>query len=74
MTDSYFPIREYTCKLLEAVDEGIIDAKAALEAALVYMSESSVKDMCEVNCFFEYEEDDGQPDEAQEWADYDSDC
>lgn len=56
--------REYTCKLLDAVDEGLIDPKAALASALSYMSEADVKDMCMVNEFFteEDEEDEEETD------------
>ena len=49
--------REYTCKLLDAIDEGLISPMAALASALSYMSESEVKDMCEVNEFFLDEEE-----------------
>ena len=49
--------REYTCKLLDAVDEGLISPRDALASALSYMSESEVKDMCEVNEFFLDEEE-----------------
>ena len=69
---AYVPIREFTNKLLEAVDENIIDPREALLSALNWMSESDVKKMCEANCFFEYEDDDAfDVAEAQEWADYD---
>ena len=46
------------------------------EMCLVYMSEDDVKDMCRGNDILPYgeEEYDGQPDEAQEWADFDPDC
>jgi hypothetical protein len=50
--------REFTNKLLEAVDEGLIDPSYALAAALSYMSEAEVKDMCDVNEFFFYEDED----------------
>jgi hypothetical protein len=43
------------------------------------MSEDDVKGMCLANDIIDEEddedyEDDGQPDEAQEWADFDADC
>jgi len=67
--------REYTTKLLEMMDEGLISAEAVAEMALAYMSEDDVKDMMLANDIVDYEdEDDGQPDEAQEWADFDADC
>ncbi len=69
--------REYTTKLLEMMDEGLISAEAVAEMALAYMSEDDVKDMMQANDIVDYDEDedyDGQPDEAQEWADFDPDC
>jgi hypothetical protein len=73
-------MREYTSKLIAMMDEGLITAEAVAEMALAYMSEDDVKDMCLANDLLigedydEDEEDDGQPDEAQEWADFDADC
>jgi hypothetical protein len=73
-------MREYTSKLIAMMDEGLISAEAVAEMALAYMSEDDVKDMCLANDLLigedydEDEEDDGQPDEAQEWADFDADC
>lgn len=69
--------REYTTKLLEMMDEGLISAEAVAEMALAYMSEDDVKDMMQANDIVDYNDDedyDGQPDEAQEWADFDPDC
>lgn len=48
--------REYTCKLLDAVDEGIISPRDALASALSYMSDSEVKDMWRDHGFFFLEE------------------
>lgn len=75
--------REYTNKLLELVEDGLLDRDTVIMACVKYMSEDDVKDMMESNEFIleedEDEEDedsewDGQPDEAQEWADFDADC
>jgi hypothetical protein len=76
--------REYTNKLLDAIDQGLLSPQAVVEMALTYMSESDVEDMMRVNDLLYYldaedeededEEWDGQPDEAQEWYDYDPDC
>jgi len=76
--------REYTNKLLDAIEEGLLSPQAVVEMALTYMSESDVEDMMRVNDLLYYldaedEEDedsewDGQPDEAQEWYDFDPDC
>jgi len=72
-------VREYTVKLLNAIQDGMIDRDTVITAALNYMSEQEVKGMCGSNRFFdeeeeEDEEDDGQPDEAQEWEYFDSYC
>jgi hypothetical protein len=70
-------MRTQTNKLLEMMDEGLISAQAVAEMALSYMSEDDVADMMRSNDILEDEdldEYDGQPDEAQEWADFDADC
>jgi len=57
------------------MDEGIISAEMVAEMALAYMSEDDVADMMRANDILDEEdEDDGQPDEMQEWADFDADC
>ena len=66
-------MREYTVKLLEMMDEGLISAEAVAEMALAYMSEDDVKDMCRANDILD-EEDEEDVSEAQEWADFDPDC
>ena len=69
--------REYTTKLLNMMDEGLISAEAVAEMALGYMSEADVADMMQANDILdedEEDEDDGQPDEAQEWESFDADC
>lgn len=79
-------MRDATCKILEMVDDGLLDAKTILEAALMCMSEDDVKDMAHANEIdleddddeqednYNYDSYDGQPDEAQEWHDFDPDC
>jgi len=67
-------IREYTTSLLEAVDEGLLDPYTVLVAALGFMSEADVKEFVEMNNWLGWEDHDGQPDEAQEWHDFDPDC
>lgn len=56
-------VREFTCKLLDAVDEGMINPRDALAYALSYMSEADVKDMCQVNEFFPDEDEDDPMDD-----------
>lgn len=70
-------MREYTTKLLEMMDEGLISAAAVAEMALAYMSEDDVKDMVRSNDLMPWlEDDEDEPDvsEQQEWADFDPDC
>ena len=66
-------MRKETTRLLEMMDEGLISAQAIAEMALAYMSEDDVADMMRANDILE-DEDDGQPDEAQEWESFDADC
>ena len=71
--------REYTSRLLEMVEDGMLDKDTVIMACVKYMSEDDVKDMMEANEFIlEEDEDedeyDGQPDEAQEWYDFDPEC
>lgn len=73
-------------KILEMVDEGLLDMKTVLEACLGYMSEDDVADVARANDIdlededdeqvdnYNYDSYDGQPDEAQEWHDFDPDC
>jgi hypothetical protein len=67
-------MRTQTNRLLEMMDEGVISAQAIAEMALSYMSEDDVADMMRANDILEEDEDDGQPDEAQEWESFDADC
>jgi hypothetical protein len=71
-------MRKYTVMVMDMMDEGVMSAQAVADMCLAYMSEDDVKDMCRANDLLpedeEDEECDGQPDEAQEWADFDPDC
>jgi hypothetical protein len=49
--------REYTNKLLEMVEEGLLDRDSVIMACVKYMSEDEVKDMMECNEFIEDEEE-----------------
>ena len=69
--------REYTNKLLEMVEDGLLDRDMVIMACVKYMSESDVQDMMEANEMIEEEdedEDDGQPTEQEEWMSFDMDC
>jgi hypothetical protein len=50
--------REYTNKILEAVEAEMLDKDIVIMACLKYMSEQQVKDMAEANEFFMDEEED----------------
>ena len=73
-------MRDATNRILELVEEGMLDRDTVIMACLKYMSEDDVADMAHANEFFldedeeEDEEWDGQPDEAQEWYDFDPEC
>lgn len=69
--------RFYTNMLLEMVEDNVLDRDHVIMACLKYMSEDEVQDMMEANEFIDEQfedEDDGQPDEAQEWESFDADC
>jgi len=71
--------REYTSRLLELIEDGMLDRDTVIMACVKYMSEDDVKDMMESNEFIEEDEDedeeyDGQPTEQEEWASFDADC
>ena len=48
--------RESTNKVLESVEEGLLDRDTVIMACLKYMSEADVADMAHINGFFEGEE------------------
>jgi hypothetical protein len=69
-------MRTQTTRLLEMMDDGFISAQAIAEMCLDHMSEDDVADMMRANDILDEDEDedDGQPDEAQEWESFDADC
>jgi hypothetical protein len=62
--------REITNKLLEMVDEGMLDARTLALACLKYMSEDDVKDMAHANEFLEEEEEDEDVEPDSEKCDW----
>jgi len=58
-------VRENTNKLLEMVEEGILDKDAVISAFCSYMSEDDVKDLMECNEWLEEEEDDEEEEEEE---------
>ena len=74
--DSYRS-RRYTCELLSLVEDGMIDKDYLIRDLLGYLSESEVADFARKNDLITYldrEDEEVEPSEAQEWADYDPDC
>ena len=67
-------IREYTNKIIEMVDEGLIDRDMLIRDLLNYMSESEVENFYDQYYGQDEDEDDGQPSEMDEWHDYDPGC
>ena len=49
--------RLYTNKLLEMVNDGVIDCVELISNLVQYMSEDEVKDFCEYNGYDEYMEE-----------------
>jgi hypothetical protein len=50
--------REYTNKLIDMVDNGLISYDTVFKAMLNWMSEDDVKEMMEANDFIESEDED----------------
>ena len=55
-----YKVREYTCRVREALDEHILNKDMLIDMMLQWMSESDVKAMCEANdiCLDDEEEED----------------
>lgn len=60
--------REATTRILEMVDEGILDRDTIIMACLKYMSEDDVADMAHANEFFPEEEVEVEDDEEEDEA------
>ena len=58
--------REYTNKLLEMVEEGVLDKDTVIMALVKYLSESDVQDCMEINGFLDSEEYDDEEDDADD--------
>jgi hypothetical protein len=52
--------RLWTCRLLNLVDQGMLDPKMALEMCTTYMSENEVEDMMRINDLMQYFEEEEQ--------------
>jgi hypothetical protein len=55
-----YKVREYTCRVREALDEHILNKDMLIDMMLEWMSESDVKAMCEANdiCLDDEEDED----------------
>ena len=62
-----YKVREYTCRVREALDEHILNKDMLIDMMLQWMSESDVKAMCQANdiCLDEEEEDEEEEDEEE---------
>jgi len=54
--------RIYTNKLLEMIEEGLLNKDTVIMACVKYMSEDDVKDMMECNEFVDYMNEDEEED------------
>ena len=57
-TRDHTQVRQATIAILEMVDDGILDARTALSAALGWMSDDEVEEMATANQFLEYPDED----------------
>jgi len=56
-------VRQATDKILEMVEEGILDKDTVIMSCLKYMSEDDVADMAHSNEFFNNDEEDDDDDD-----------
>ena len=66
MFNSYAKIRPATTKMIEMMDEGMIDPRAVADMCLSWLSESSVHEMMLANDLVEDEAEDEEAEE--EWT------
>lgn len=58
--------REATCRILEMIEEGILDRDTVIMACLNYMSEADVADMAHCNEFFTDDEEEEEEEDEEE--------
>ena len=63
----YVPVRQYTNKMLAAIEEGLLDRDQVILACLTWMSDRDVQLMAEANEFLEEEEDDDVDEDEDDW-------
>ena len=59
--------REFTCKLIEAADEGSLSWEIIARSALTYLSESEVAEMISLNELLPNDEDVDEMEEMKEY-------
>jgi len=59
-------VREYTNKLIDMIDNGLVSEEFVITCCLKYMSEDDVKDMMECNELLEDDNEDENEDEDEE--------
>ena len=64
--DSYTKVRPSTTRLLEMMDEGLIDPRTVADMALSWLSESSVHEMMLANDLVADEADEADEEECEE--------
>jgi hypothetical protein len=57
--------REVTCKILDLLDQGILDRDVVVQACLAYMGEDEVEDMARINGLFESLEDEKEEEDEE---------
>ena len=57
---NYRDVREYTCRLIDLMEDGMIDPHVVAEMALSWMSEDDVKAMCLANDLCQDDEDEDE--------------
>jgi len=58
--------REYTSRLLDMIEDGLLDRDTVIMACVKYMSESDVQDMMESNEFILEEDEDEDCDDSDD--------
>ena len=68
MFNSYAKIRPETTRLIEMMDDGMIDARAVADMALSWLSESDVKGMMQANDIATTDQADEDEEDEEEWT------
>jgi len=63
--------RQATNRLLEMIEEGLLDRDTVIMACVKYLSEDDVADMCHINEFFYDDEDEDEHDPECEGCEHD---